>query len=74
MNRTMRLMQGYKLLPGYAEQSSKRNPKEPETVIVGEKECAAARCVGSAMIYGRLDWLVFKIPGKRRYYFQIRTW
>ena len=66
----MTALASYKLLPGYAETSTRRHPLEPTTVIVGRDECERARCVGTAFIDGRADWLAFKIPGERRYYFQ----
>lgn len=70
----MNALANYKLEPGYAETSTRRRPKEPTTIVVGEKEIALAKCVGSAIIDGRVGWLAFKIKGKRRYYFQYRPW
>jgi hypothetical protein len=70
----MKAFANNKLLPGYAETSTRRRPIRPETVIVGEEECNAARCVGPAMIDGSIAWLAFKIKGQRRYYFQYRPW
>lgn len=67
-------MTNYQLLPGYAETSTRRRPKEPETVIVGTEECEQARYVGAALISGSLAWLAFKVPNKKRYYFQYRPW
>lgn len=63
-----------KLRPGYAETSTKRNPKCPTTIILSDDVIKKAVCIGTAMIDGMLDWLVFKIPGQRRYYFQFRPW
>ena len=68
------IMSSYKLLPGYAETSTRRHPKEPTIVIVGESECRNAHCVGSAYIDGNAGWLAFKVKGQRRYYFQYRPW
>lgn len=70
----MNELANYKLLPGYAESSTRRHPKEPTLVIVGKEECDKARCVGSALIDGSLAWLAFKIPGQRKYFFQYRPW
>ena len=64
----------YKLLPGYAEQSTRRNPRCPETVVVGEDEIASTRCVGQAFIDNNIGWLAFKVKGKRQYFFQFRPW
>lgn len=66
-----------KLLPGYALTSTKKHPKEPDTVIVGEDECSQARCVGACYLTNEthsLQWVGFKIPSKNRYYFQYRPW
>jgi hypothetical protein len=68
------MLADHKLKPGYAQQSSRRRPRQPETVVVGSDECTLAKCVGSAVIDGRAGWLAFKIPGKRRYYFQYCPW
>jgi hypothetical protein len=64
----------YKLLDGYAYKSSKRRPIDPETVVVGEEEIAACRCVGTAMIDGLATYLAFKVRGRKTYYFQNRPW
>ncbi len=69
-----KVMANYKLMPGYAETSTHRRPKEPTTVIVGQDEVNRARCVGSAYINGSCAWLAFKMPKQRRYYFQYRPW
>lgn len=69
-----RELDSYKLEKGYAETSTRRHPREPETVVVGDAEVSQARCVGSAIIDGSSAWLAFKMPGKRRYYFQHRPW
>ncbi len=77
IRRTIRMFVTYKMLPGYAETSTRRNPREPETVIVGEDECSRARCLGDAYLpnaYPESGWLCFKIPGERRYFFQYRPW
>lgn len=64
-----------KLLPGYAETSTRRNPKEPDIVIVTESDCKNAVCLGAFLHPdGRGGWLRFKIRGKRRYYFQHRPY
>ncbi len=60
-----------KLLPGYAEKSSRRWPKEPETVVLGDEEIANAKFVGCARIDGRHGWLCFRLG--RTYYFQIQN-
>lgn len=70
----MNVLEGIKLIPGYAETSTRRHPVCPETVVVGERECSRARCLGAATIDGRAAWLVFRIPGERRFYFQHRPW
>lgn len=64
----------YRLLPGYAETSTRRRPRSPETIVLGTEDISKARCVGEATIDGRAGWLAFKIPGKRRYFFQFRAW
>jgi hypothetical protein len=63
----------YRLETGYAETSSRKYPREPETVVVGETEVNAARYVGE-QIRDCQHWNVFKIPNRKRYYFQIRLW
>jgi len=67
-------LSSYKLEPGYAMQSSRRHPREPEIVVIGQTEITQARCVGSALIDGSLAWLAFKMPGQRKYFFQYRPW
>jgi hypothetical protein len=65
----------YKPKPGYAETATRKYPKEPEIVVVGEKEIAKAVCQGAhCHPDGNIGWLRFKIPGKRRYYFQLHPW
>ena len=60
------------LQSGYAHTSSRRHPREPELVIIDEKEIGKATTfVGQAMIDG-IPHVAYKIPGKNRYYFQ--TW
>ncbi len=59
-----------KLQAGYAETSSTRYPRNPETVIVPQEALASAVCVGPARIDGSYHWWAFKIPGKKRFYFQ----
>jgi hypothetical protein len=63
----------YLLQSGYAETSTKRYPRQPETVVVGESECATARFLGFHHNHAEpiSDWAVFKSPGKRRYWFQL---
>ena len=56
------------LQPGYAETSTRRYPREPETVVVGSKEIAAARYVGVTSRDGH-EWYTFRAG--RRFYFQL---
>lgn len=74
MTTNAKLLQHEKLLSGYAETSTRRNPRQPETVIVGDTEIANCRCVGSAYIDGRCGWLAFRDRRTGRYYFQYRPW
>ena len=61
-----------RLEPGYAMTSTRRHPREPETVIVPEDAVKGARCIGRAKIDDNSLWLCFKVPGERRYWFQYR--
>jgi hypothetical protein len=63
-----------RLLPGYAETSTRRRPRCPETIVLSDEVVRRARCVGPAVIDGSSAWLAFKVPGERRYYFQYRPW
>ena len=69
------MFESLKLLPGYAETSTRKYPKEPEIVIVTESDCAGAVCQG-AHIHpdGNGGWLRFKVKGKKRYFFQLRPY
>lgn len=58
------------LQPGYAETSTRRNPREPQTVIVGTEECANSRYVGTARIHG--TWFSAFRSRSGRYYLQVR--
>lgn len=68
------LLAHIKLMPGYAETSTRIRPVAPDTIIVGKDECDKAVCRGAAIIDGNAGWLRFSVPGKRRYYFQYRPW
>jgi hypothetical protein len=57
-----------KLQPGYAFQSSRRRPKEPSPVIIGDGECGLAKHVGTAVIDG-YHHNAFKLG--RVFYFQL---
>lgn len=59
-----------KMRPGYAETASRKNPREPLLTIVGESEIAAAKYIGKTVHDGD-QWHTWKIPGKKRYYFQV---
>jgi hypothetical protein len=65
-------MSTYRLQPGYAEQSS--SPSLPRcnasTVIVGDAEIDRARFYCTRTDQGH-NWAVFKIPGRKRFYFQL---
>jgi hypothetical protein len=57
------------LQSGYAFQSSRRYPREPETVVVDAEQDGAA-FVGYAPIDGTKH-AAFKVPNANRYYFQV---
>lgn len=63
------------LLPGYAETSTRKRPREPTIVVVGSEEIASTVCQG-AHIHpdGNGGWLRFKVKGKKRYYFQLQPY
>ncbi len=65
-----------RLVPGYAETSTRKRPTDPETVIVGHEEVAQAVCQGASVCraHTTAGWLRFKVRGKKRYYFQYRPW
>lgn len=56
------------LKPGYAYTSTRRNPREPETVMVADSDCPNAEWVGECVIDDR-DFNVFK--NGNRFYFQL---
>lgn len=64
------------LRSGYADTSSRRHPREPETVIVGDDEVRQSRFVGYAYIsnYPNGRAAAFKVRGKKRYFFQADCW
>jgi hypothetical protein len=65
----------HKLLAGYAETSTRKHPREPETVIVGQAEIDACVCQGAhAHPDGNGGWLRFKVRGRSRYYFQVQPY
>lgn len=67
-------MDNPKPFSGYAFQSSRRYPRDPETVVIGESEVERARFVGTAIVDGYTCnvWRI-NTPGQRRYYiFQMR--
>lgn len=59
-----------KLAPGYAFESSRRNPKEPVHVIVGELECNHTNHVGYATIDDS-SHAAFRHQISGKYYFQL---
>ena len=57
--------------PGYAYQSSRRYPADPDTVILSQSYCDECAHVGFAIIDGtRCAAFRMAIDGKRRYVFQ----
>lgn len=64
------------LQPGYAMRSTKRHPKEPDTVMIGESEVTQAKYQGTASIDGYANWDCWHIPKTRKspayYLFQYR--
>ena len=70
---TAQCLENERLVPGYAETSTRKYPTEPDTEIVGDEEIANAVCQGRhPHPDGSTGWLRFKIRGKCRYYFQNR--
>ena len=63
-----------KLMPGYAETSTRKYPVNPDTVILTQAEIDGAVCQGCATIDGNPIWISFKLRGQRRYFFQLRPW
>ncbi len=62
-----------RLVYGYADTSTRKYPKEPETIILGQDVIEKARCVGfQSEPIGR--WFIFKVPNVKRYYFQLQQW
>lgn len=61
-------MPSYKLKVGYAYKSTKRYPRQPQTVIVGETEAASAKFIGKQTIDGT-EYCVFRHG--RNYYFAL---
>ena len=57
------------LKPGYAYCSTRRNPKLPDTVVVGESEVEIARYVGT---FEFEDQVFHRFRVGNRYYFQLR--
>jgi hypothetical protein len=57
--------QKYRLKPGYAEKSSIRHPKEPETVIVVESDCAKAEFDGLKNLDG-CEYCRFRVAEWKR--------
>lgn len=60
----------FRLEDGYAYQSSRRHPREPETVVLSDTEADSGRFVGFAWIDGT-QMAAFKVQGQRRYFFQL---
>ena len=57
--------------PGYAYQSSRRYPADPDTVILSQSDCDECAHVGFATIDGaRCAAFRTAVDGKRRYVFQ----
>jgi hypothetical protein len=61
---------GKRLRNGYAYTSSRRYPRDPETIVLGDKEVRDARYVGVAKIDG-CKVSAFRVKGERRFYFQL---
>ena len=59
------------LKSGYAYRSTKRRPKEPETVIVVDSELSNYRFVGIAKIDGSIVNCFRSQSGKPHYLFQL---
>ena len=58
--------------PGYAYQSSRRYPADPDTVILSQSDCDECAHVGFATIDGaRCAAFRTAVDGKRRYVFQM---
>lgn len=58
--------------PGYAYQSSRRYPAEPDIVILSQSDCDECEHVGFATIDGaRCAAFRTAVDGKRRFVFQI---
>jgi hypothetical protein len=56
------------LQPGYAETSTRKYPKEAETVMVVASDCVNTTCQGEHRP-GTNVWR-YKVKGQKRYYFQ----
>lgn len=60
----------YRMVPGYAYTSTKKYPREPETVMVTETEVKAAKFVDIMNMDG-YAWCRFRV--RRRFYLQLVT-
>ncbi len=61
------------LKPGYAFQSTRKQPVDPQTVIISESDIVGCRYVGSSRIDGS-SCARFKRPGMHTgFYFQLFT-
>lgn len=64
------------LQPGYAMRSTRRHPKDPDTVMIGQSEVEKAKYQGTAFIDGYANWDCWHIPKTRKapgcYLFQYR--
>lgn len=67
----MKYTESVKLKSGYAYRSTKRHPRDPDTVIVGESELSNYRFVGYARIDGSTMNCFRAQSGRSGYLFQL---